>query len=93
MTPPYNCFDSRWESRICGDSINRTWYHSKSEGFNQAFARLWRKYVVDECPDARKERLRQEHIDNIKQAIALLEAMRLWEAQTQKRDIPKIERV
>ncbi|MGO9983616.1 MAG: hypothetical protein ACLPIX_05320 [Rhodomicrobium sp.] len=53
--------------------------------FNQAFARWWRKYIAAECPDARIERLRQLHVDTIKQDVALLEAMRSWEAGNQKR--------
>jgi hypothetical protein len=40
--------------------------------------------VVDECPEARRERLLQEHIDDIKQGIAVFEARRLWEIE-QKR--------
>jgi len=32
MTPPYNCFDSSWESRVCGDSITRIWYKISKRG-------------------------------------------------------------
>ncbi len=31
MTPPYNCFDSRWESPTRRDSINRIPYHTPHE--------------------------------------------------------------
>jgi hypothetical protein len=56
----------------------------RSGRLNEVLARWWRKMVVDECPEARRERLLQEHIDDIKQGIAVFEARRLWEIE-QKR--------
>jgi len=47
----------------------------------QAFARIWRKYVVDEDPDSRVERIRCERIEDLKINSDLREAMRLWEDQ------------
>jgi len=38
MTPPYNCFDSGWESRICGDSISRIWYNPPQKAWELAEA-------------------------------------------------------
>ena len=55
-----------------------------SESIKLAFGRWWRKYIVDECPDAREERIRQERIENIKICADLQEAMRLWELRHQK---------
>jgi hypothetical protein len=46
---------------------------------NRIFSKLWRKNF-EEYLDARKERLRQEHIDHIKQSVAFLDAVRLREA-------------
>jgi hypothetical protein len=48
-----------------------------SERLKQAIGRWWRRYIVDECPETRIERLRLERINNIKIEIALREALRL----------------
>jgi predicted alpha-1,6-mannanase (GH76 family) len=68
--------------------------HSQLERLNQVFGKWWRKYIVDECPDARIERLRMERLKNIEQDVALLQAMRLWDAvhrQTQARETEKAD--
>jgi hypothetical protein len=57
--------------------------HSSSRfrgGLGRGLARWWRSYVVNECPDERALRIRQERIARIKQDVELLEAMRVWEA-------------
>ena len=46
------------------------------EWLMQSIGRWWRRYIVDECPDTRIERLRWERINNIKIDIALREALR-----------------
>ncbi|MGO9170382.1 MAG: hypothetical protein ACLP7P_00220 [Rhodomicrobium sp.] len=56
----------------------------QSERMKHVFGRWWRKYIVDECPDARQERLRWELIDGLKQNIDLREAVRLWELENRK---------
>ncbi len=50
---------------------------SRLERINQVLGRWWRKYVADECPDARRERLRLEFIDLVKHDVVLREALRL----------------
>ena len=52
-----------------------------SEWLMQVIGRWWRRYIVDECPDTRTERLRLERINNIKIDIALREALRLAEIE------------
>jgi hypothetical protein len=52
---------------------------------NRFLSKWWRKTVLDEGREARKARLYQEHIANIKQAVALLEAIRLCEAANRAR--------
>lgn len=47
---------------------------------NRAVGRLWRKFLVDECPDE-KERKRSRRIENIMHDVVLLEAMRRWELE------------
>lgn len=54
------------------------------ERMKHVFGRWWRKYIVDECPDARQERLRWELIDGLKQNVDLREAVRLWELENRK---------
>ncbi len=44
----------------------------------------WGRLVVDECPDARRERIRRERIDKIMLDVVTLEAMRLWEIEHRK---------
>jgi len=58
---------------------------------SEFFSRCWRK-LVDECPDARRERLRSERIYSLQQRIALLEAIRLWEIDNRKMLARDIER-
>ena len=50
----------------------------QQSGLSDVFASWWRKLAVDESPDEQRKRLVQEHIADIKQGIALSEAMRLW---------------
>ncbi len=57
---------------------------SRFERIGRAFGKRWRKYIVDECPDARVERIRQERIEDIKIYADLRESMRLWEIQNQQ---------
>jgi hypothetical protein len=64
---------------------------SGSGRLSEVFSRCWRK-LVDECPDARRERLRSEHIYGLQQRMALLEAIRLWEIDNQKMLARDIER-
>ncbi len=45
--------------------------------------RWWRKFK-GEVPDERLERIRRERINNIKNDVALREAMRLWLVQNEK---------
>ncbi len=47
----------------------------------------WRKYIVDECPDARRERLR---IEDIRIAADLREAFLRWEVEHKKHAHQKI---
>ncbi len=54
---------------------------SGSERIKQVFARFWRRYVVDEDPDGRRERIRRERMEDLKINSDLREAMRLWENQ------------
>jgi len=65
----------------------RTGFRSKR--LRQAFGNLWRKYVVDECPDDRAERLREKRIGNIMHDVVLLEAMRRWELENEKSRVSK----
>ncbi len=51
---------------------------------NSVLDRLWRKYIADECPDARRERLWLEFMNDLKQDPDLREAMILWELENQK---------
>jgi hypothetical protein len=64
----------------------RTLVHCRC--FKQAFNQLWRKFIADECPDA-KERLRQKRIGNIMHDVVLLEAMRRWELEHKDREVSK----
>lgn len=43
---------------------------------------LWTRYMCAEGMDAKVERIKQQRIDDIKAAVILLEAMRLWEKET-----------
>jgi len=43
----------------------------------QAFGRLWRKFVVAECPDE----IRKKRIRNILHDVVMLETMRRWERE------------
>lgn len=51
---------------------SRSW----SGQIHQALGKWWRKHIVDECPDSRRERLRWELIHGIEQDSTLQEAMR-----------------
>jgi hypothetical protein len=42
-------------------------------------ARLWLRYILDEDPDDKRERIRCERIDNIKASVGLLEQMQQWD--------------
>jgi len=48
-----------------------------------AVAQWCRLLVMDEYPDDRRERIRRERIDNIKEAVRTREAIRLWEIENQ----------
>ncbi|MGO9547465.1 MAG: hypothetical protein ACLPPF_22065 [Rhodomicrobium sp.] len=48
------------------------------------FAKWWCKLVVDECSDARRERIRRERIDKIMLDVVTLEVVRLWEIERRK---------
>ncbi len=48
---------------------------------SQALGRWWRKFVVDEDPDARRERLHWELIHRIQRDMASREARRLGEIE------------
>ena len=61
-----------------------------SERLKQALGRWWRKYIVDECPDTRIERLRWERINNIKIEIALREALRLTAIENSSTEAAKL---
>jgi hypothetical protein len=50
--------------------------------------RLWRKFIVDDDP-REKERVRQKRIDNIMHDVVLLEAMRRWELEHKRQEVPK----
>jgi hypothetical protein len=65
--------------------------HSGSNRLQQAFGRWWRKYIVDECPEARAERIRQERMEDLKVYTALREAMRLWEIESRKSQVKEAE--
>ncbi len=62
--------------------------HCRSQRINQAFAKWWRKMAGDKCPDARKERIRREHVGV---AVALYEDIRRWKVKRQKSRIRQIE--
>ena len=53
---------------------------------------LWRRYVVDECPDARWERLHTEIIARARADHALSEAFELWELE-RRRNLEKLDPV
>jgi hypothetical protein len=42
-------------------------------------ARLWCKYISDEDPEEKRERLRRERIGSIKASVGLLEQMKQWD--------------
>ncbi|MGO8952955.1 MAG: hypothetical protein ACLPWS_11865 [Rhodomicrobium sp.] len=65
--------------------------HPQLERLNQAFGKWWRKYIVDECPDARIERLSIERVKDIKQDVALLQAMQLWDAAYRQNRVRETE--
>ena len=48
-------------------------------GFKQAAQRFWNRYIATEDPDAGKERIRRQQIEDLKVGVDLMEAMRLWE--------------
>jgi hypothetical protein len=56
------------------------------EWLKQVFARSWRKFVVDEDPDSRTERLRRESIADMDAKVHahMREAIRLWAIANQK---------
>lgn len=57
-------------------------------GFNRlrdVLLKGWRRYIVDECPDARIERIRRERINRIKQDLDLMDSMLRWEDWNQRR--------
>ena len=61
------------------------------ERMRQAFRRLWRKYIVDECPACRIARIREERLENLRIDADLLQAMHVWEADRKSR-LLEIER-
>ena len=56
----------------------------RSERLKQSLGGFGRKYVADEDPDARMERIRRQRIEDLKVQSDLLTAMRAWEAQREK---------
>ncbi len=61
----------------------------RTQRLKQVLGRLWRKFVVDECPHGEAERLRRKRIDNIMHDVILLEAMRRWELENEKSRVSK----
>ena len=64
---------------------------SGKERMRQAFGRLWRKYIVDECPACRIERIREKRLENLRICADLLQAMHVWEEDRKSR-LLEIER-
>ncbi len=62
----------------------------QSGRLGQVFAKWWRRIVVDECPDERRERIRRERIDRILLDIVALEALRKSNAAIAARPIPEV---
>ena len=56
-----------------------------SARLRRALARGWRKFIGDEDPEERRERIRRERIKYIVADVAMLEAMRRWEIENKKR--------
>ncbi len=61
----------------------------QSARLDEVFARWWRKIAADECPEARRQRLLREHLDDINQGIAVFEARRLRELADESRKVIK----
>ncbi len=51
----------------------------------EILSRWWRTIVVDECPEARADRLRRKQISDLRECRDLFNAMHLWEAENRKR--------
>ncbi len=51
--------------------------------------KYWRRYIVDECPDEKWERIRRERIANIMMGVVALEAARQWEIENAKLSFSK----
>ena len=47
--------------------------------------RFWRQFIVDECPEEKRERIRKERIDNILMNVAAREAFRRWSLERERR--------
>ncbi len=48
---------------------------------NERLGRWCCKYIADECPDARVERLHIERLNHLKAASSLRQALRLWQQE------------
>ena len=55
---------------------------AKAACLKRILKKLWRKFIVDQCPDE-KVRIRRERIDNIMLNVVLLEAMRRWKMESE----------
>ena len=51
----------------------------KYASLREAAGSFWRRYVVAQEPDASREGIRQQRIDDLTVCAGLLEAMRLWD--------------
>jgi len=61
----------------------------RTQRLKQVFGKLWRKFLVDECPDDKAERLRRKRINNIMHDVILLETMRRWALENEKSRVSK----
>jgi hypothetical protein len=50
-----------------------------AEAMKALFARFWRRYILDEDPEEKRERIRRERIGSIKASVGLLEQMNQWD--------------
>ncbi len=49
-----------------------------------ALTAFTRKYIVDECPDEKMERLRQKRVDDLLLDVVAIEAVRRWQVEGNK---------
>ena len=57
---------------------------SRSEQVKLALGRFWCKYLVDEDPDSRAQRVRLERMEHMRINSDPIQAMRLWEASREQ---------